>query len=241
MRPILFPLILAVAACGGSDGGSGPNGAFDCLGDPLPTTAPDPITVSGQIQAGAFAPAALTDALVAAFAIGSTDSIALDTSDAGGLYSLTVATGGTPLNGYVRVTKAGSTYLPTYAYPAVPLAGSAVQNMLVPTSGEIDVLEFATQVMQGAGNGFIGVVVVDCAGTPIAGATVSTNPAGTYRYNSGSAPSAMATSTAADGVAYVFNVAAGDVIVSANGGGHVLRAHTVYARADAVTLTEVMP
>lgn len=239
MRPILYSMILAVAACGGGDGGTGPTGSFDCLGDPLPTTAANPITVSGQALAGAFSPGPLTDALVTAFATGTAESLAVDTSDAGGLYLLTVATGGVPLNGYVRVQKGG--YITTYGYPAVPLVASAIQNVLVPTSGEIDLLEFAADVTQAAGNGFIGVVVVDCAGDPIQGATVSTNGGGTVRYNSGSTPSPSATSTAADGVAYVFNVTPGDVIVSATGGGHVLRAHTVNARADAVTLTEVMP
>jgi hypothetical protein len=240
MRPILVSLIVVVAACGGGDGGTGPTGEFDCLGDPLPTTAANPITVSGQVQAGAFSPGPLDAALVTAFATGTAESLAVDTSDAGGAYSLTVATGGVPLNGYVRVQKGG--YITTYGYPAVPLVASAIQNVLVPTSGEIDVLEFATDVTQGAGNGFIGVVVVDCAGDPIQGATVATTPAGTVRYNnSASTPSPSATSTAADGVAYVFNVAAGNVLVSATGGGHVLRAHTVNARADAVTLTEVKP
>jgi hypothetical protein len=231
-------MILAVAACGG-DGGTGPTGAFDCLGEPLPTTAANPITVSGQAQAGAFSPTALTSALVTAFATGTAESLAVDTTDAGGLYSLTVATGGVPLNGYVRFQKGG--YITTYGYPAVPLVASAIQNVLVPTATEIDVLELATDVTQPAGKGFIGVVVVDCAGDPIQGATVSTNGGGTVRYNAGTTPSSTATSTAADGVAYVFNVTPGDVIVSATGGGHVLRAHTVNARADAVTLTEVMP
>jgi hypothetical protein len=239
MRPTFYSLILVVAACGGDDDGTGPTGAFDCLGDPLPTTAPNPITVSGQARADFFSPTGLSAALVAAFATGSADSIGLDTTDAGGQYSFTLATGGVPLNGYVRVSKGG--YVTTYGYPAVPLAANTVQSLLVPTSAEIDLVEFATGVTQAAGNGLIGVVVADCDGTPIQGATVAVNVSGTVRYNSGSTPSSSATSTAADGVAYVFNVAAGDVIVSATGGGHVLRAHTINARADVVTLTEVRP
>lgn len=240
MRPILCCLILVAAACG-DDGGTGPTGDFACLGDPLPTTAPDPITVSGLVRANFLTPAGLPDAQVVAFTAAAAE-LGLDSTDAGGQYSLSVATGGTPLNGYIRVTKVGATpYVPTYAYPAVPLAANAVQNMLVPTTGEIDLLEFTTGVTQQGGNGFIGIVVVDCAGDPIQGATVSTSPAGTYRYNVGTTPSPNATSTAADGVAYVFNVTAGDVIVNAIGGGHPLRAHTVNARADAVTLTEVAP
>jgi hypothetical protein len=42
-------------------------------------------------------------------------------------------------------------------------------------------------------------------------------------------------------VAYVFNVTAGDVVVNADSGSKTLRAHTVNARADVVTLTAVRP
>lgn len=239
MRSLLLVLGFVVA-CGGDDDGTGPSGPFACLGDPLPTTAPDAITVSGQVLGNILSPTGIADAEVTAFTSTATE-LGGDSTDGGGMYSVTVATGGVPLNGYIRVLKGGSSYLPTYAYPAVPLAASAVQNMLVPTGSEIDALEILTGVTQQAGNGFVGVVVKDCAGTPIAGATVSTSPAATVRYNAGSTPSSTATSTAADGVAYVFNVAAGNVTVNARAGSRVLRGHVVNARADAVTLTEVAP
>mgnify|MGYP000721106327 CR=1 FL=1 len=47
----------------------------------------------------------------------------------------------------------------------------------------------------------------------------------------------MSEAGGADGVAYVLNVTAGDVVVMASAGGHALRQHTVNARADVVTLT----
>jgi uncharacterized protein YegP (UPF0339 family) len=61
------------------------------------------------------------------------------------------------------------------------------------------------------------------------------------KYNAAGAPSAAATSTAADGVAYVFNVAAGNVTVMATANGHTLRQHVVNARANVITLTEIQP
>jgi len=48
-------------------------------------------------------------------------------------------------------------------------------------------------------------------------------------------------STSADGVAYIFNVAAGNVTVMSTASGHALRQHTVNARADVITLTEIQP
>src|SRR5207237_1440136 len=61
------------------------------------------------------------------------------------------------------------------------------------------------------GDGFIAVVVTDCAGNPLPGATVSSNPAGSVYYNAGGAPSSTATSTATDGIAYIFDFVAGNV------------------------------
>jgi hypothetical protein len=111
----------------------------------------------------------------------------------------------------------------------------------MPTSNELAFLGVAVGVTQATGNGFIGVVVKNCDGTALAGATVSTNPPGTVKYNSGSTPSSTATSTSSDGVAYVFNVTAGNVTVMANASGNVLRQHVVNARANVVTLTEIQP
>lgn len=230
-------LALLIAACGSDS--SGPEAGFECLGAPLPTTAPSTITVGGQILGNALAPTALSGAEVLASRTG-TDTLAADTSNTPGFYSLTFATQGTPVNGFLRVTKSG--YLPTYAYPARPLAANDTTNVLAITSIEFGILGTAVGESQQAGNGFIGVVVRNCSGTPLAGATVQTSPAGgAVKYNFGGAPSSTATSTSADGVAYVFNVAAGNVTVMATANGHTLRQHVVNARADVITLTEIQP
>jgi len=236
MRRALLGLLMAVAACGDS---SGPAPGFECLGAPIPTTAPATIVVSGQIRANALSPNALGGAIITAFRVGVTDSIAVATSNTPGFYSLSITTGGTPVNGYLRVTHSGQ--VDTYAYPSRPLFADLATNVLMPTSNELAFLGAAVGVTQAAGNGFIGVIVKDCDGATIAGATVFTTPPGTVRYNSGSTPSGSATSTSSDGVAYLFNVPAGNVIVQSNAGGNVLRSHTVNARADVVTLTEIQP
>ena len=236
MRRASLGLLIAVAACGDA---SGPAPGFECLGAPIPTTAPATILVDGQILANALAPNALSGAIITAFRIGDTTTLAADTSDTPGFYDLTLSSGGTPINGYLRVTHSGQ--VDTYAYPSRPLFADLTTNILMPTSNELAFLGTAVGVTQAAGNGFIGVIVKDCNGTAIAGATVSTNPSGTVRYNSGPTPSPSATSTSSDGVAYVFNVSAGNVTVMANASGNVLRQHLVNARADVVTLTEIQP
>ena len=228
--------IVFLAACSDS---SGPDARYACLGAALPTTAPSVINVTGQTKAGALSPNALGG--VEILASTGTDTLAADTSDTPGHYALVISTGGTPVNGFLKLAKSG--YLTTYAYPSRPLAADAVDNVLMITSSEFTLLSGAVSVTQTAGNGFVGVVVEDCDGHPLSGATVSVSPAGTstVKYNSGSTPSGSATSTSADGVAYVFNVTAGNVTVQASSGGHTLRAHIVNARADVITLTVIQP
>ena len=239
MQRYVALLTFLLAACGGGDSNA-PSTAFACLGQALPTTAPSSIAVTGQVEANALNPSALSGAIVSAFRTGDTTTLSTDTSDAGGLFGVSVTTGGTPVDGYLRVTE--GSHIATYAYPARPLAANAVNNVLMITSSEFTFLSFATTVTQNGGSGFIGVVVKDCDGKTLAGASVTTNPAsGAVRYNAGTSPSSSATSTSADGVAYLFNVPAGDVTVQASAGGHALRSHVVNARADVITLTEIQP
>mgnify|MGYP003575657376 CR=1 FL=1 len=239
MRHVLTGLSVVIIACGGDS--SGPAAGFECVGAALPTQAPALIQIDGQILGNALSPGPISNAIVTAFRVGVTDSIATATSNTPGFYALSISTGGTPVNGYLRVTHSGQ--VDTYAYPSRPLAGNLTTNVLMPTQGELDFLALAVGVTQSASNGLIGVVVKDCNGAEVAGATVSITPAGssTVRYNSGSAPSSTATATSADGVAYVFNVPAGDVTVMATANGHTLRQHVVNARAAVVTLTEIQP
>jgi hypothetical protein len=237
MRRLLLALPIALAACGDS---SGPAAGFECLGAPIPTTAPATVTVSGRVEQNALSPTALGGAVVIAFRVGATDTLAIDTSFTSGSYSLSVSTGGTPVNGYLRATESG--HVDTYAYPSRPLFADLATDILMPTTNELAFLGTVVGVTQAAGNGFIGMIVKDCNGTTLAGATVTTSPAGSaVRYNSGSSPSSTATSTSSDGVAYVFNLPAGNVTVMANVSGHTLRQHIVNARADVVTLTEIQP
>ena len=54
---------LVLTAC--SKSSTGPGAGFECLGKPLPTTAPNPIHVGGQTKANAVSPTALQTAAVA--------------------------------------------------------------------------------------------------------------------------------------------------------------------------------
>lgn len=233
-----FALIgAAFAACGGSDS-SGPAPGFECLGQLLPTTAPSSITVQGQTKGNVLSPTALPAVEIIVSRTG-TDTLGADTSTTPGFYSVTIATGSAPVDGHLQLKKSG--YLNTYAYPSRPLASDDTTNVLMITSSEFTTLAAVAGITPQAGKGFVGVVVKNCAGTTLAGAHVSSNPAGTVLYNVAGVPNSSASATADDGVAYIANVAAGNVTIMATASGHTLRQHIVNARADAITLTEIQP
>jgi len=238
-RTLPFALITAALAACGSDS-SGPVAGFECLGQALPTTAPALVNVTGTVTANVLTPNPVPHAFVYGFRTGDTTHLAGDTTDTPGRYSVAISTGGLPVNGYLAISDSGH-HIDTYAYPAVPLAADVTDNVLMVSSSEFSILAASAGINPVAGDGFIGLVVANCAGTPIAGATVTSSPAGTVRYNAAGLPSSSATSTASDGVAYIANVLAGNVTVQATASGHTLRQHVVNARADAITLTQIQP
>ena len=239
MKAAISVVALIVLAACGKDSTGGNSGPYRCLGDPLPTSAPANIMVTGVVTHGVIAPGPDSGATVTAYQIGNATPLALTTTAANGTFSVNPATGGVPLDGYLQVSKTG--YVTTFAYPPAPLAANAQQSVVIVTATEFNNIAGALGITQDPSKGFIALVVEDCDGTPIAGATVTTNPAGTYRYNAGGFPSNSASSTSADGIAYVFNVTAGNVVVMAQGGGHTLRSHTVAANTTGIVLTAITP
>ncbi len=230
-----------VTGSGASVTSTGTGAGFECVGAPLPTTAPAMVLLGGTTTtAGLSGQMPLATVSIELFEGTSTTPAKTATSDAQGLYSVMVATSGAPVDGYVHGTKA--TYIDSYLYPPAPIAADVSNaKLLLITAGTFNLLQTFASVTQTAGNGFMGIVVNDCNGMPVTGATVSTVPAGTVRYNSGGIPSNTSMVTDTDGVAYVFNVPAGDVTVQASAGGNTLRAHVVNARADVLTTTVVQP
>lgn len=237
--PFIASLCVAagLAACGNSSTGL-PTG-FQCSGQPLPTTAPALVNVSGSVS-DIISGAAIAGASVKAFRVGDTTTLASTTTTTPGAYSVAITSGGTPVNGYLHVSD-GGTHLDAYAYPAVPLAADLTENVKMVTSAEFAVFAAAAGITPVAGDGFIAVVVTDCQGATVGGAIVSSTPAATVRYNVAGTPSSTAGVTAADGIAYIANVAPGDVTIKATAGGVTMRQHVVAAYANSVTLTAIQP
>jgi hypothetical protein len=163
------------------------------------------------------------------------------TTDAQGNFTLTVMTGGTALDGYLKATIAS--YMDTYLYPPTALGGDfsgATVVMLKP-----DTFDLLANTLCGANqmttNGAIAAEVEDGSGAFVAGATVSSNPAANkYCYNASNFPSKNATATDTDGLGYMFNVT-GTATVSASKSGLTFQSHPLKARAGALTTTLITP
>jgi hypothetical protein len=223
---------------------------LDCLGDPLPGDgeADDPVTISGDVFdpgiPGLTDPEQLAGITLDSFAYGDESSkLDTDTSAATtGAFSLTAATGNNPLNAYIRaqqqpVDEVNNTYITTYVYPGVPQTTSQT-GIRIPMISEstFTLLQNFSGLSQTADQGIITVIVVDCDGTPLPGATVSSNPAaGTVAYLSGTGLSTTG-STDSSGLAFLIDVpipapdTTAEVEVSAVYDSMNLRAHTVTVR-----------
>lgn len=229
---------------------------FSCLGKALPTTAPDPVHVTGSTQeisiSGLSAAAGLS---IQSFKSGNATPIDTTTSDSmGNFMTGALATGGVPLDGYVRAssaTTAGSTqYRTTYLYPASPLAADLEgAPVIVITPGTFSQIgQFLGGGMQDdTKNGALLVLVQDCSSTQMNGATLSvkqgSNPVGTIVDLGAASGQAQAA-----GLFFVYNVPAGTTTVSATYNGMTLLAHDVVAyKKDGtdtngtITLTNVRP
>src|SRR3989442_9226606 len=166
--PMLALMAAGLAACGNSNG---PDARFACLGQALPTTAPPTIVINGQVT-DIVTQNPVSSAPVFAFRTGDTTTLAADTTDTPGFYSLTISTVGTPVDGYVRVTESG--HITTYAYPAQPITRDTLDNISMVTPAEFSLLAAAAGITPQPRKGFIGVQVKDCTGAAITGATEST-------------------------------------------------------------------
>jgi len=209
-----------------------------------PPIVPQMITISGKTtERGLSGETNVAGVMLAVYASSNESTpLAMATSDAQGMFTLTVTTMGMPIDGYVLAKKGG--YVDLYMYDTGPFIDSfADANLNMITPGNKDFLSSLAGGNQMAGKGLIGLQVRDASGNPVAGATVSSTPAsGSYHYTgSNGLPDSAATMTSADGVAFMFNVPSGAITVTASKSGLTFHPHAVKAPADKMTTTSVTP
>jgi hypothetical protein len=229
--------LIALAACGGDDGGGGNDAQPD-----TPVNVPAMITVSGTATSRSLQGTAPVEGMtIGAFAVANEATpVVTTTTDAAGMYTLMIPTGGMPVDGFIKATKAG--FADIYLYPPAPLvadfAGGSINALTTDNYGLTYTLCQAGTVDDT--KGVIGVIVQDSAGAPVADATVSADPAATKNcYTNGSLPDGSKNSTAADGTALMFNVL-GNETVSAMKAGVTFKSHSVKAFPSSFTTTLIV-
>ena len=148
-----------------------------------------------------------------------------------------VASNGVPIDGYLKVSKAG--FRTSNVFPASPLSENV---MKVPALAFSNSAFFAATVFLGINqtpqNGDVGLFVTDCANTPINGATVTVKHGGN---DVGQIVDASGISALAGGGFVVFDVPPGDTEVNATYNGLTFRAHTVTTFGGQTTATQIRP
>ncbi|MEO8276345.1 MAG: hypothetical protein ABI639_09000 [Thermoanaerobaculia bacterium] len=214
---------------------------FSCTSATAPTSAADPISLAGALTDFTSA-APISGATLEARRLSNDTLLDSETTLPDGSFSLTASTGSTPLGAYLTVT--ASTYANTRFYPADPMVDSetniAVQAVKSSTLSGLYFLALGGP--QTPGTGTTVVLVADCAGTPVAGATVAfTPPAGTLRYLAGGLPSSTATATDASGAALGLNAGAAGTSVAASYSGVAFKSHGFAVVGSTVSATLIHP
>jgi hypothetical protein len=209
-----------------------------CL-NPVPTTAADSLTISGDMTDGSLTGPgnATSGATISAFhttgsALGTT------TTEATGIYQVTATTGGATVD-YLTATNAG--YKDMRYFPRAPLAKSTSLGTLpLFTTADAGTIATTFGVTQDPAKGLALVTIQDCFGSLRANGTVTLSPAtaGTVKYLHGDGTT-TGTATDATGFAVVFNIPAGSVTIGATVGGTAYHEHAVTASASYLTITTI--
>jgi len=179
---------------------------FSCSGT-QPTTAADPIVISGNVTA--FQSAGEPGVTVEFRRKSDNVVLGIATTDSNGNYTLSIPSGGVPLDGYLNVSASG---VPEFrAYWSKPLAGPTSFSPFVITSSALNTVYSLLQQSPQPATGTLVVSIADCAGLPVTGATISVQP------NSGSVIDAGASGL--PGSDWVLNQPSGGATISAQSGG----------------------
>lgn len=210
---------------------------FSCMSNPAPGTAADPITVSGSatnlnviaMQQEPVADATVTARDQADQAIGDPA-----TTDAQGAWTLTLATGGAPLDGYIEAAK--EEHRTVRVYPPQPLTADQPNvPALLFSNTDFSVVVGGIGAEQSPENGTVGLVILDCASTPIGGATISVTQNGTE------VGEQFDLSSLQPGAWLVFDVPPGETEVTAEVNGMALRTFTIGVAAASNSTTIIYP
>lgn len=256
---------LALAACGSTSTPARPDAAPDadaraidapvaidaapdapgpdlaCLGQPPPTTAPDPLPLEGKVFAVDHYQLAPVDGATVVLRRRGTDAvIAQATTATDGGFTMSVASGGSAVDGYFTVAAAG--YRPTRIEPGDPLSGGENALMLVASDAELERWYAAAGMTFTPGSSTLLTASVDCAHDTLDGSTIAVtpSPATVTYYDATGKQWAAALTASTNGFALVTGPAAA-VSVTARLGATALPAHAITVPANALTIAVLTP
>lgn len=209
---------------------------MSCHGKPLPTIAEDRVTLRGFTN-DSYTGGALPGVAVDLFAKDGDVVLDATASDAGGSLVFELATKNAPVDHYSRMTRDG--HVTSYVYPARPLIEDE-SNVFFPVLDPIWRAELAgyLDVDVDPTRGIVAVIVTDCAGERVEGATVTFDPpAEAIGYWDPTFTDGSATETTINGHAWGFNVPAGVVHAEVTIGGVTYRDWPVRSFADGRTMS----
>lgn len=220
-------------------------GAFACAGEPLPTTVPETIIITGsvvELSTGGTNPIAGTTVTAKSFV----DDMVLGetTANGQGVYSLSLVTGGEPLDACFSAphpNPGGNAWRAGVVFPPTALFDDTTVPLVLVKESTLGLLHTFTGVEQAPDTAVVVVVVGDCFQQQVAGAVVTNSANAPIRYTSNMFPSETATTTSEDGVAILLNVPPGNVTIDATVGGVTFRDRTVKVEAGTIVSVALVP
>jgi hypothetical protein len=238
----VLSFVLVVAACGGSNSNPAGGDASASIDSRVfmdaPPNVPAMITIGGTARdSGQSSSTPLAGVAIALKSRADDSTIASATSDAQGKYSMSVTTGGHVVDAYILATKSG--YTDAASFPAAPFQADApMADSNLVTTNNFNLLGLYTG--QQSSMGIVVAELLDASDMPVQGATVSSTPAAAkYMYSDSSGTPADLPSTNTDGTAFLINVSAGSVMITATKSGSSFKSHAVTARANTFTSTVI--
>ena len=209
---------------------------FSCIDMPQPARATDAITLDGYTN-DSYSGGLLPDVTVDLFTADADALISTTWSDAIGQYGFALSTGNQPIRTYARMRRAG--HVTSYLYPSHAYWRDETNVFLPVLSPEWrDELAGHAGVELDPGKGIVGVIVSDCAGERVEGATVAFDPpAEAVAYWDPTFTDGSATTTSLNGHAWGFNIPAGEVHATITIGDVTYSDWPVRSFADGRTLS----
>jgi hypothetical protein len=209
---------------------------LSCHGQPLPTQAEERVTLHGFTN-DSYTGGALPGVTVEVVSKASGVVLDVTASDDGGSLVFELPTKNAPVDHYTRMTLPG--HVTSYVFPARPLVEdtSNVFFPVLPPSWREELAGY-TGVDVDPSRGIVAVIVTDCAGERVEGATVTFDPpAEAVAYWDPTFTDASATETTLNGHAWGFNVPAGTVHATVTIGDVTYRDWPVQSFADGRTMS----